>query len=240
MIYENKTRIGYYELDFRGKLKLSALLRMINTAAEEDAKQLGIGFSVLHPLNISFVLQRFGLNVVRMPEYDESITIRTWPAAITRGTFIRKGDMYDQRGTKLMEWASLWILLDLEARKILKPSALPVEIPPLGSQEATTEAERIILPEGSGDLASTYTHTVRYAEVDTNRHMNNSIYGDLIGNALFQSTETELDIKNVQINFLAETRMGEQIEVSANLLEGKYIITGQAPGRMAFTAKVSP
>ena len=64
-MYEGKHRITYYDLDFRGQVKLSAILRMVHIAADVNAKELGIGFSVLHPLNISFVLQRFGLGISR-------------------------------------------------------------------------------------------------------------------------------------------------------------------------------
>jgi len=238
-LYKGKSRITYYDLDFHGKVKLSALLRMVHIAADVNAKDLGIGFSVLYPLDISFILQRFGLSVFRMPKYDENIIIRTWPAATVRGTFIRKGDMTDAKGNKLMEWASLWILFNIVERKILKPSALPVEIPALGDMGVVVEPQKISLPNSLGTPFSSYIHTVKYAEVDTNIHMNNSIYGDLIGNVLF-SGDTYLDWKQVQINYQAETRLDEQIEVSAYHLDDTQYVVGQAPGRTSFTAKLMP
>ena len=242
-LYESKTRITYYDLDFRGKIKLSALLRMVHIAADVNANQLGIGFSVLHPLNISFILQRFSVSITRMPAYDEDVTIRTWPASIARGTFIRKGDMIDASGEKVMEWASLWILFDIAARKILKPSALPAAFESLGDLGVTTEPQKIDLPKDFdfGKPISSYIHTVRYSEVDTNMHMNNSIYGDLVGNAmhLVQENAHSQDWKSVHINYQGETRLDEQIDISNYKLNDSNLIIGQAPGRTSFTAKIN-
>jgi medium-chain acyl-[acyl-carrier-protein] hydrolase len=193
-------------------------------------------------LNMSFILQRFALSITRMPVYDETVKLRTWPDSVVRGTFLRKGDMHDESGNKLMEWTSMWILFDIAERRILKPRDLPVELPVFEDYGVKIMPEKIILPEqNDGELFSSYTHTVRYAEVDTNRHMNNSIYGDLIGNALFPNMGVALsstDWREVQINYLAETRMGEEIEVTVRRENNSYLIIGKTSEKISFMAKV--
>ena len=245
-MYEGKTRITYYDLDFRGNVKLSAILRIAHIAADINANQLGIGFATLHPLNISFVLQRYGVKITRMPTYDETVTVRTWPAEIVRGTFIRNGDMHDACNNKIMEWSSLWLLFDIAERKILKPSALPIEIPTLTGFSVDVKPERVIVP--SAEPFSEHIHSVRYADIDTNMHMNNSIYGDLIGNAAFPVLESEsyANWKEVQINYLGETRSGDQIKItalksdSATLQDGEMcFVTGEVDGRASFAARIS-
>lgn len=240
-IYDEKIRVTYYDLDCRGKLKLTALLRMAHIAADVNANHLGVGFNDLSPLGISFVLQRFGLEVTRLPAYDETVRIRTWPAQIARGTFTRRGDLYDTHGNKLMDWCSLWVLFDLNERKILRPSALPVTLPELGKFETTAETTRINYPDGWGEAFSAYRHTVHYSEVDTNRHMNNTVYGDLIGNVLYMhgSNDSAGDMKRVQINYLAETRLGETIDIACRHSENDFWITGSEEGRPVFAATVA-
>ena len=238
-IYEGKTRITYYDLDFRGKVKLSAILRMAHIAADVNANQLGIGFSVLQPLNISFVLQRFGLKIHRMPVYDQTVTVRTWPAEMARGTFIRKGDMYDESGRKLMEWSSLWILFDILNRKILKPSALPMDIPTFTDVGVEVQPEKVVLPEVAP--FAQHIHTVRYADIDTNMHMNNSIYGDLIGNAIFPAPDLNeyAEWKEVQINYLGETLPGDQIKITAYKNGDMYFASGATAEKVSFAARVT-
>jgi acyl-ACP thioesterase len=239
-VYKEARRITYYDLDCRGKLKLSALLRMVHIAADINARELGVGFTDLAPLNISFVLQRFGLGISRMPVYDENTLIRTWPASIERGAFFRKGDMLGEDGEKIMEWSSMWVLFDIAARKILRPNALPVTLTGLGSRGVEIEAERVAGPPDAGEAVSHYRHTVRYSEVDTNMHMNNSIYGDLINNALYmeEASSPRGEWKKVQINYLAETRLGDGIDVTCRKNEDAYRVTGKTGERASFAAAV--
>ncbi|MCL2362922.1 MAG: thioesterase [Defluviitaleaceae bacterium] len=241
-LYERTTRITYYDLDCRGKIKLSALLRMVHVAADVNARELGAGYDALAPLDMTFVLQRFGVNIMRMPAYNEDVTIRTWPSGIEKGAFLRRGDMYDSHGEKIMEWASLWLLFDINARRPLRPDALPVPLLTLGDEGVAVRPEKVSLAADWGQAFHKYSHRVSYRDVDTNMHMNNSIYGDLIGDALFPTSEIELeagpDWKQVQINYLAEMRLGAEVEVTA-LKEGNcYIVTGESGGRRAFIARV--
>jgi len=243
-LYESPTRITYYDLDYRGKIRLSALLRMVHVAADVNAKSLGAGYDNLAPLGITFILQRFGVNIIRMPVYDENVTIRTWPSDISKGTFLRRGDMYDSNGIKIMEWASLWLLFDINNRRVLRPNALPVQLASLGSEGVTIMPDKVSLPEGWGQPFSRYKHTVGYRDADTNMHMNNSIYGDLIGNAIFPAVmESDIatpkpDWKQVQINYLSEIRLGEEVEVSAYHEGNSYVVIGESNSRTAFIASV--
>jgi acyl-ACP thioesterase len=187
----------------------------VHIAAEENAITLGSGFKDLSPLNMSYIIQRFGADITRLPGYGEDVVIRTWPSAINSGVFVRTGDMYDADGVRLMNWVSLWVLFNLETRKILKSSALPRQFSGVDMPGMTAKASKIVLPEGWGEPFSSYSHTVRYNEVDTNRHMNNSIYGDLTGNALYiRENPLAEDWAEVQINFLAETMLGDEMDIT--------------------------
>jgi len=232
--------ISYYDLDCNGTLKFSAFLRMVHIAADINATELGVGFAQLAPLGMSFVLQRFSAHVYEaLPAYGEEVQIRTWPASVERGTFIRKGKMLDKKGRKRLEWASLWLLFDLNERKILRPSALPVDFSAmgLGDEGVSTTPEKIDIPADWpewGQPHNAYTHTVRYADVDTNMHMNNAVYGDLVGNAANGS-----EWRAFHINYLAETRLNEKIAVTSRKgSNGEILIVGENENRRPFAARV--
>ncbi|MCL2220577.1 MAG: thioesterase [Chitinispirillia bacterium] len=233
-VYESAARISYFDLDCRGRLRLSALLRMAGNAGDENAGQLGVGHAVIGPRGMSFILQRFGLAVARMPQYGESVAVRSWPSEIVRGTFFtRQGDMRDGAGNKLMEWNSLWILFDLKRRKILRPAALGVDLPLFGDMGVCVQPEKIDLPEGWGSPYSSSLHTVRCCEVDTNMHMNSAVYGDLIENALYDAGDGlggGPDWVRVQVNYMAEAKFGDGIEVQCRREGGRFLITGANSG----------
>jgi len=238
--------ISYYDLDCNGTLKFSAFLRMVHIAADINATELGVGFAQLAPLGMSFVLQRFSAQVYEaLPAYGEEVQIRTWPASIERGTFIRKGEMLDKKSRKRLEWASLWLLFDLNERKILRPAALPVDfaLMGLGDQGTTVVPEKVDIP--ADWLAweqphNAYTHTVRYAEVDTNKHVNNAVYGDWAANAAAHpSEEAAFRWQAFHINYLAETRLNDEIAVTSRKGDnGDILIVGESGARRSFTARV--
>jgi len=232
-MYTGTHRINYYELDLNGRLKLSALSKIVQTAADINATEIGVGFKSLVKSNMSFVLQRFAFGIERLPEYDEIVEIRTWPSSIERGTWLRKGDTFCHAGKKLLEWTSQWILFDISSRKILRPSALPVSLTEYGDNGVTIAPRRIVLPQS--EVTAQYTHTVRRADVDTNNHMNNSVYLDLVCNV----TDTPKNIREIQINYLAEARLGEEITVTARQAEGSVFVAGEVNGRSSFIVELA-
>lgn len=139
-----------------------------------------------------------------------------------------------------MEWASLWILFDMGQRRILRPSSLPVVLPEFGDQGVRVEPRKVDLPGGWGDRSSSYVHTVRCCEVDPNMHMNSSIYGDLVDNALFSVVDGGgVNWSRVQINYLAEARLGDEVDVKCCRGEdGGFFVGGVSKGRTVFAALV--
>jgi acyl-ACP thioesterase len=236
-----KSKITYYDIDRNGRLKFSAFLRMVHIAADDNATELGVGYTQLAPLSMSFVLQRFSAAAVQLPAYGEEIEIYTWPSAIERGAFIRKGMMQNKKGRKLLEWVSLWLLFDLQNRKILRPSALPVSLTGEDDRTVHIKPEKIEIPtdwENWGAAYHTYSHPVRYADVDTNAHMNNAVYGDLAGNAAFTPDIATGAWEAFHINYLAEARLGDTLAITARRQENTCLLIGDNGNTRSFTAQV--
>jgi acyl-ACP thioesterase len=240
LVYEAPARVTYYDLDCYGRFKLSALLRAAHIAADVNANDLCIGYRDLMAHSMGFILQRFGVSASRLPEYDENVVISTWPASVEKGVFIRCGKIESERGEPLVEWTSLWVLFDGNARKILKPAALPVQLDCAGMRGIETVAEKIN-PAGTdgGEFISEHIHTVSFSETDSNMHMNNTFYGDMTADAVYGgSGETPGEWKRAQINYLTEARAGEHIKIRCVKNNGIYTAAGEAAEKKVFTATV--
>ena len=240
MVYKRDAQINFYDLDWRGDVKLTALLKHINLAAGANAETIGVSMEVTFSMGLAFVLQRFAVRVFKWPTYRQTVTIRTWPAEITKGTFRRNGDMWDKDGNKLAEWTGLWVLIDTKERKVRRPKALPIELPAYGAMDVTVEAQKLDVPEDAKFIAS-YRHVTRFSELDLNEHMNNAIYGDLITNAL-ESSQSPLSHtpkwREVQFNYLSEIKVGEEVDVQCRRLGETFYITGMVKDQPMFAATV--
>lgn len=241
MIFKANTTISFYDLDARGDVTLTALLKHINLSAGANANDLGIGINDTLPLGLTFVLQRFALRIYDWPVFGQEVTIRTWPAEISKGAFRRNGDMTSLDGKKLAEWTGLWVLIDINKRKVKRPKALPVTLPEHGLLDVTIEADKIEVPQNA-ELIASYPHIVRFSEIDVNKHMNNANYGNLIANVL-EISESPLKIatkwREVQFNYLAETKRDEEVVVEFRQLGEDLYVTGTEQDRMVFVAKVN-
>ena len=236
-VYTGNVRISYYDLDMYGTLKLSALLRIIHIAADINATELGVGFSSLSKHDMTFILQRIGFKFTCFPGYNQNVKVSTWPAEVSRGTFLRQGVMESEAGEKMIEWASLWILFDIGNRKIMKPNQLPAALPSLSGSGVEISPKKIALPGELGSPSSSYTHFVRYGDTDTNMHMNNSVYGDVIGNALQPIyAEKPFSYNEIQINYLLEAKLGTTIEVSAWQKGESIYVQGLTGGKQGFVS----
>lgn len=240
MIYEGKTIINFYDIDGRGDVSLTALLKHINLSAGANATEIGVGLKDTLPLGLTFVIQRFALRTFNWPTFRQEVLIRTWPADIARGTFRRNGDMWDKDGKKMAEWTGLWVLIDVVERKVKRPKALNAELPSYGFMDVAIESPKIEVPT-EVELVASYPHIVQFSELDINQHMNNAIYGDLIANVLEIGGYVP-KYKEVQFNYLTEAKLGEEIEVkcmkNANKQGRVMYITGTAKTRNIFAACV--
>jgi acyl-ACP thioesterase len=227
MIYQHEKKVNFYDLDAKGNVKLTALLKYINIASFDIAEVVGAGMKDTLKYGMVFVLQRFGMKINKLPKMDDILIIKTWPSESTRSAFIRQGEILDTSGNKMLEWESLWVLIDINERKIKRPSALPAEFPQYGNLGVEVRTERIKLPE-AGMLVASYTHIVRYSELDVNGHMNNAVYGDLVSN-LLNGEELEGG-QVVQFNYINEAKLGDELLVEYMLLnssaqdDGVYIV----------------
>ncbi|MCL1988408.1 MAG: thioesterase [Firmicutes bacterium] len=236
MIHNDNIYFGFYDINPLGNVTITALLKHINLAAGANAEKLGFGLDVTADLGLTFVLQRFSIEILQMPKFQQTATIRTWPAEITKGTFRRNGDLYNLDGTKIAEWTGLWVLMDIAERRVRKPKALPVAIPAHGLLDVNIEVKKTAIPDNAQLLAE-YSHTVMFSDADVNFHMNNAIYGNLIENIL-QKAKINFVPKQVHFNYLLEAKIGDKILVECKTFENTLYIAGSTAEHRVFTAEI--
>jgi len=239
MVFEQKAKIGFYDLDANGDVTLTALLKHINQASWLHAEELGCGIEKTFEIGLAFIIQRMGLRILQLPTINQPIAVRTWPGEMTRSAFKRNGEILDTHGNKLVEWESLWVLIDINERKIKRPSAFPLDIPLAGKLGVEVEAAKIIGATSETGSSASYNHTVQFNEMDINLHMNNAIYGDLVANVLAHTKTPKItEWQEVQFNYLNEAKFAEVVTVSYNQTDDQIYITGSTTEKSVFIAEI--
>lgn len=225
LIFEHKTTIPYTETDMNKNLKISALMGYFQNAATEQLKDMGFSPAYLYSKNIAFLLSKLKIAIYRSPRAEENIIIKTWPKSIKGVAYNRDFIVCDENGIIIAEALSIWTAVNIIERKILRPSFVESDVPmPQMSQFSASigKIERIVTPS---DMNYSFTKNVRYSDIDTNRHMNNTVYAEIISDSIPEII-TGKRVNNINISFRIECQLGDDIDIFTAFENGVYFVKG--------------
>jgi acyl-ACP thioesterase len=232
----------YYDCDVNNRLKLSAAMKYMQQASSEQMEVLGMSPGKLFAENMVFLLSKSCIRVRRQPTASERLRIATAPVATRGARFVREFRMESVQGEELISAYTLWILLDISSRKILRPASFPYEmrLEPsfLGEDTGDMAIPRLPPLLGEGENRKT-AFDIRYSQLDVNRHVNNSVYADFICDSLEYEDVAARGIEALAISFQNEAALGDRVEVTRSAVTpSEYYLNGSHQGSACFEAYV--
>lgn len=210
-------QITFYETDVTNTVTPSMLINMIILASEDQTTSLGVGSDVVSQLGIGWVVTQYKIDITRMPQVNETITLTTRATCYNRYFAFREFWVHDEAGNECVHVESIWVTMNYETRKIVTiPEAIikPFEseqvkmIPRLGRPKRLTDADQVM----------TKQYGVRYFDIDGNGHVNNSRYFDWLLDALPMSFLTRHDLVSLNIRFENEVQYHHTVTSEAALV----------------------
>lgn len=187
-------------------LRLSALLRWQQEAGERQVRRYQMDWEPLAARGLAFVLTRGCGRVHRLPRVGEPVVLETWSDHVERAQFYRGYRLLDERGERLTESYAAFCLVDVTTHRLCRPTAeLAGRLPALGRESGCP------LPAPIKDLppmAPAGEWRVHRSAVDLNRHLNNTVYADLLTDFLPGSLR-EAPLRGYALQYLTEAREGE-------------------------------
>lgn len=201
-----------HDTGHNGEVHPSAVFRYFQETADHQMRTEGPTYRELYEQGLAFVLSRMHVRLhATLRSYDK-VTVQTWAYDPPRGAaFERYYQLY--RGDELVaDAASVWALLGIKTGELCRVDATNVHY---GSDEPLDIGTRFRLP--SLEWIAADAHTVRYADVDINNHMNNTRYPDMLCDRI-----PDIDarrITDLQIAYLSEAPLGETLAVKRAVTE---------------------
>jgi acyl-ACP thioesterase len=177
------------DCDLNEKWRPSAILETMQDAAGAHCELLGCGREKLIKRNIVWVLTRCELHMDRYPKCGETITVHTFPTPNRICFFPRYYIFTDQRGEMVGKAGTLWLLLDLETRRMLPPGDIGKLIPDNKDLSVPMNLPATVGKLQGEEFVSTYRPV--YTDLDVNGHVNNTRYADWLCNTLGIDLMTE-------------------------------------------------
>ena len=203
--YKLKFTIEDSFLDRHGRTRPGALLYFAQQAAGDHCKCFGA--DQLDTLFWAVIRHR--VEISRLPEKGETVTVETWPMPTSRTAYPRACFGYDQDGNVLFAVHSLWVLMDKTTRAMVLPGKSGVGVPGI-LKGCEPDAPGSILPK---DLPSAGVRQVSTEDLDSNGHMNNTRYLDWAWELLPAEWATKTP-RILTVCYLSESRLGQEMSLS--------------------------
>ncbi|GAB3043673.1 acyl-[acyl-carrier-protein] thioesterase [Virgibacillus ainsalahensis] len=210
ILYKKNYHIDLRDVDFKKKLRLSTLFSYFQEAASLSAENLGVGIDTLaNNYGVAWILVRIRVEIDRLPELNEKITIETWPQEPGRLEFERDFIVRDPKGLPIIRAVSAWMIMDLKERKLKRPSYISFENPSVMEERAIDYKLKKLKSVGSMETA--YHKVIGYSDTDFNGHLNNSKYVDYMLDCFPIKDHRIHETKSIEMNFNHEALPGDTI-----------------------------
>lgn len=218
-------------------IRFSAILCLMQDAAYEHAKRLGVGYDFLIAQNRAFVLSRLQLKVCsELPSWTERVVLQTWPRGLDRLYAYRDFEISREGREPFLKASTAWLMLDTQARHPVRQQEYFVNISPRDVRAMGDEAPRKL-----SWVDNTQPFDIRHArasDLDPNGHVNNTRYIDWVTDAIAERHGVDAKIDELCLNYHAEIRMGEEVKLGiAEEPDGEIVLQGETSHR-SFASRV--
>ncbi|MDR8391801.1 thioesterase [Aliifodinibius sp. S!AR15-10] len=207
-VFSEPFKIRSSEIRPDGKAKLQTICDLLQEIAGNHALQLNFDVTQLNEKNLTWVLHRLDVQIERYPEWRETVEVETWPAGGDKLRAHRDFQVWDEQGNIIIRALSYWLMIDRSNRR-------PVRIPDEVLNMASKDINHVIpvkktRPSSPKSTESEKQFSVRYSDLDVNRHVNNIKYVEWVTETLPKYRLT----KTMDIEFKAECNHGDTIKVA--------------------------
>lgn len=233
--YKMPLEITSYDVGAENTLRLSAILRYQQEAAERQLAPLGMGWTSLTAHGMVFVTSRWHARIWRLPTMGERVTLTTWHRERKGPRFLRCYEWRDEEGALLINGVMQFALVSTDGHRLLRGEEFDAFGLPSQPERTVDCADpgKFRMPE----LTPAWDMTVRWSYTDRNGHMNNTRYADVLCDALPGGMGRPM--ADVQLYFAGESRLDEVISLSTAAADGVEYVRGMVDGRPVFDGCVA-
>ena len=231
--------ITCYEADANQLMRPTAMLDMMQEAANVNASTLGFGYDDMINSNTAWVLSRIHVKFNNTPKWREEVNLKTWHKGVSKLFYLRDFILSDKEGNQMILATTSWLIIDMNTRRLVRNSDLALSDTAMHAIE--TPADKVVVPvDVEPELVR--KHPVTWSEIDTNGHVNNVKYAVWAIDAVKPEDIKEKPLKELLINYDAEVMPGDVVKISRVRQETEegivYYITGKVSDKQNFSVKL--
>lgn len=214
--------VKVYEADARGRANITSIANYFQNSAWKHYNSVEAALGQLIPDNSIWMMVRLEIDIESIPKWGEDIKLVTWSRGIDKMTAFRDFIIYGNDGARKAGGTATWVVTDIKSKRIVKLDELAKKWPSIPERSALGKsADKIEEPKNPvpGKFFS-----VKYSDLDVNRHVNNVKYIEWIMDGYAMDFIEANEINKFEINFTGEASFGDEAAVNAERLAEKPLV----------------
>lgn len=209
-IYEKEFEVQLKDIDKNNKMRLSSYLNFMQEIGGLHSEEYGYGLNNEPITHKAWIVISWDLNIFKRPCWNEKLLVRSWIGKIDKLYHYRDYEILDSQGITIAKAVAKWVMVDTITKKIQKLDEEHIKQFPIVEIEGfENEIGKINSRVNVDSLNEIYQYKVQKRDVDTNNHMNNIIYLDLVLEGLDDNFVQ--NISSIQIHYKTECKYNEEI-----------------------------
>jgi len=203
--------VVYYEADVTGKLSLPMLYNLVILSSTQQAIDLGIGPDYTHEKGVGWVVLQQVVTIKRRPNDGEKVILSTTAKQFNPFFARREYRILDTDGNDLVVMDGFFSMIDMNKRKLAR---IPQEMAEAYQPEHVRKIERLAAVDAIDDdqtIDYKKEYEVRFLDIDSNHHVNNSKYADWMVDVLPLEFLTSHEPTAMNIKYEHEVLPGNQV-----------------------------
>ena len=231
--------ITCYEADANQLMRPTAMLDLMQEAANVNASTLGFGYDEMINSNTAWVLSRTHVKFINTPKWRDEVNLKTWHKGVSKLFYLRDFILSDKEGNPLVLATTSWLIIDMNTRRLVRNSDLALSDTAMDA--IADPADKVVVPvDVEPELVR--KHPITWSEIDTNGHVNNVKYVVWAIDAVKPEDIKARPLKELLINYDAEVMPGDVVKISRVRQETEdgiiYYITGKVSDKQNFCVKL--
>jgi len=233
MKWSGQYRVLANDVDCNQVVSVTKVLQFMQDAAFSQMEDKGPSYDALFQQGLAFILSKIRLSLYAPLYSHDRITVESW-ACPSKGVTFQRCFRILREGQIVAEAISSWALTGVHDRKLHRVTEVQLGYGTDEPIELDMPSRMKIPPETNLSLVG--EHTVEYADIDQNKHMNNTVYADLLCGYFPMEN---IRVIAMHINYQTEARLGENVKIYHGTMDGvHYFRTCRENGTVNVEAEI--
>lgn len=218
-MYSLNYKVTTSTCDSEGRLKLYSALQMMQDCSEIWIDSEPVVKQYFTEQNMAQLLASRQVEVIRVPEYKEELTVTTSVYGMKPMFGFRNTFIYDAKGKPCYRTWSMGAFVDKTTGKLKRVDDATIASMTLEPQlEMKYRDRRIILPKDGGRALAPIR--VLRADIDYNRHLNNANYIRMAMELL----PDDFEVKGLRVEYRVPAKLGDMLMPTLYQIDGGIVV----------------